>query len=158
GHELTHGFDDEGSKFDGAGNLRNWWQPGDREEFTRRAQRLVRQFEGFAVTRDLHVNGRLTLDENIADLGGLTIAFAAFTHAASDKSVANPINGFSAQQRFFIAWARSWRENIRPEALRLQVQTNPHAPSRYRAIAPLQNLREFEEAFDAQPGDPMVLA
>jgi predicted metalloendopeptidase len=156
GHELTHGFDDSGSQFDADGNLKDWWQPKDREEFVRRAAAVEAQFNEFKVFNDLNVNGKLTLGENIADLGGLTIAYHAFRHSLQGKPEPAPIDGHTADQRFFISYARSWRGNARDEYLRLLVQTNPHSPPRFRAMGPLQNLPEFAKAFGCKEGDPMV--
>lgn len=147
GHELTHGFDDQGSQFDADGNLKNWWTEKDREEFDRRAEIVVKQFDAFVAIDDLHVNGKLTLGENIADLGGLTIAYHALQRSMKGGARPALIDGFTPEQRFFIAWSRAWREQMRPEALRLMVQTNPHSPARFRAIGPLQNLPEFAAAF-----------
>ncbi len=146
GHELTHGFDDSGSKFDAEGNLKEWWTKEDREEFTRRTALVVKQFDGYVAVDDLHVNGKLTLGENLADLGGVTIAFHALQRALAARPQ-GPIDGFTPEQRFFIAWARNWRNNTRPEALRLLVNTDPHSPARFRAIGPLANTPEFTNAF-----------
>jgi len=146
GHELTHGFDDSGSQFDAKGNLANWWTDADRKEFERRAQIVVEQFSGYVAIDDLHVNGKLTLGENLADLGGLTIAYAALQRAQQKQRLA-PIDGFTPAQRFFIAWARAWRTNYTPARLKLQVNTNPHSPGNFRAIGPLSNLESFQEAF-----------
>ena len=146
GHELTHGFDDEGSQFDAVGNLSNWWTPKDREEFERRAQVVVDQFSNYVAIDDLKVNGKLTLGENLADLGGVTIAYDALQKAQTNERLMM-IDGFTPAQRFYIAWARAWRCNYTPERLKLQVNTNPHSPAMFRAIGPLSNLDDFQQAF-----------
>jgi predicted metalloendopeptidase len=153
GHEITHGFDDQGSHFDSAGSLRDWWTEADRAEFDRRAQVLVDQFDGYAVGDDLHVNGRLTLGENIADLGGLTIAFDAL--AESGGLDAEETDGFSAAQRFFLSWATAWRMNYTEEYARLLVNVDPHSPARYRVNGPLANFPSFAQAFSVEAGTPM---
>lgn len=156
GHELTHGFDDQGSQFDAQGNLKEWWQPKDREEFLRRSEVVEKQFSEYKVADDLYVNGKLTLGENIADLGGLTIAYYAFRRSLEGKPEPAPRDGFTAEQRFFLSWARAWRGNARDEYLRTLVQTNPHSPGNFRGIGPLQNMAEFAKAFGCKDGDPMV--
>ncbi len=156
GHEITHGFDDAGAQYDKDGNLRNWWNEADLAEFTKRGEVLKRQFDGYVALDDLHVNGALTLGENIADLGGLRIAFRAFQKAMEGKPRTPDAQGFTPEQRFFMSYVQSWRGNIRPEALRLQVNTDPHSPARYRAVGPLSNLPEFREAFGCEAGDTLV--
>ncbi len=156
GHEITHGFDDQGSQYDANGNLRDWWTAADRAEFDRRTAVVVAQFDGYVAIDDLHVNGKLTLGENIADLGGLTIAYHAYLNSLAGKPEPRPIDGFSHKERFFLAWAQSWRTNMRPEALRLMVNTNPHSPGRFRAQGPLSNMQEFFDAFGCRSGEPMV--
>lgn len=156
GHELTHGFDDEGSQFDAKGNLRMWWTKNDREEFERRAALVEKQFNEFVAIEDKKVNGKLTLGENIADLGGLTIAYHAYQRSLAGKPAPAPLDGFTGEQRFFISWARGWRALTRPEALKLMVQTNPHSPPRFRILGPLQNMQEFAKAFNCKPGDAMA--
>ncbi len=146
GHELTHGFDDGGSQYDAKGNLANWWTPKDREEFERRIKVVEDQFSNYVAIGDLKVNGKLTLGENLADLGGLCIAYDALQHAQA-KQRAEKIDGFTPEQRFFIAWARAWRTNYTPARLKLQVNTNPHSPGNFRALGPLSNLDTFQAAF-----------
>jgi putative endopeptidase len=146
GHEVTHGFDDEGSQFDAQGNLANWWTEEDRAEFERRAKVVEEQFDGYVAIGDLHVNGKLTLGENLADFAGLTISFDALRLRQANQRVA-PLDGFTPEQRFFIAWARAWRNNYTPERLKLQVNTNPHAPANFRAVGPLSNMAAFQQAF-----------
>ncbi|HEV2104264.1 MAG TPA: M13 family metallopeptidase [Candidatus Eisenbacteria bacterium] len=155
GHEMTHGFDDHGRQFDGAGDLRDWWTPQDAANYKERAQKVVEQFNGYTVNDTLHVNGRLTLGENIADLGGLAIAYAAMEKAYAHEP-RTKIQGFTPEQRFFLGYARIWREIQRPEALRTQVLTNPHSPGHWRADGPLSNLKEFQDAWGCKAGDPMV--
>ncbi len=155
GHEITHGFDDAGSQFDAQGNLANWWSADDRAEFERRAQVVVDQFDGYVALDELHVNGKLTLGENLADLAGLTIAHDALMLRLANQRVA-PIDGFTPAQRLFLAWARAWRHNYTEAALKLQVNTNPHAPARFRAIGPLSNLDAFQAAFDLADESPAL--
>ncbi|MBI3817993.1 MAG: M13 family metallopeptidase [Planctomycetes bacterium] len=154
GHEMTHGFDDEGSRFDAKGNLRMWWTEKDRTEFERRAALVAGQFDGFTAVEDKKVNGKLTLGENIADLGGLVIAYHAYKKSMNG-SKPEPIDGFTAEQRFFISYARGWRALARPESLKRQIQQDVHAPARFRVLGPLQNMTEFAEAFGCKSGDPM---
>ena len=157
GHEMTHGFDDQGRQFDAAGNLRDWWTSQDAAAYKARAQLVSDQFDRYTVIDSAtHVNGKLTLGENIADLGGLTIAYAAFQKSLAGKPRPAKIDGFTPEQRFFLSWAQVWREASRPEAERVQVNTNPHAPARWRVNGPLSNMPEFARAFSCSPGDPMV--
>ena len=156
GHEMTHGFDDQGRKFDAAGNLTDWWKPGDAENFVSRASMVEKQFSGFTMLDTLHVNGKLTLGENIADLGGLKIAYDAFEKTLEGKPRPEKIDGLTPEQRFFLAWAQIWRVNIRPEAARLRLNTDSHAPGRFRCNGPLSNMKEFLEAFDVSDGSPMA--
>jgi len=157
GHEITHGFDDMGSQFDAQGNMVNWWTDADRAEFEARAGVLVNQFNDYQVFDDLNVNGELTLGENIADLGGLKMAYLAFQMRSEILGGQPDIDGLSPSQQFFTAWARSWRTNARDESLRLQVNTDPHSPHMFRANSPLGNLPEFAEAFGLTTDAPMVL-
>jgi putative endopeptidase len=153
GHELTHGFDDQGRKYDAAGNLRDWWQPADEVAYKARAAKIAGQYDGYSPAEGLHVNGKLTLGENIADLGGLRIAFVAFQKTRQGKPADEKIDGFTPEQRFFLSFAQIWRGAMRPEALRLMVQTNPHSPPKFRVLGPLANLPEFFRAFGATPED-----
>ena len=155
GHEMLHGFDDQGSRFDAQGNLRDWWTGQDRKLFDARTAKLVEQFNAYVPIDDLHINGKLTLGENIADLGGLQVAWDAFQIAARDHP-AQKRDGFTPEQRFFLSFAQSWRTQQRPEALRLQVQSNEHAPARYRVDGPVSNLPEFASAFGCAPAQPMA--
>jgi endothelin-converting enzyme/putative endopeptidase len=176
GHELTHGFDDEGRQFDAEGNLRDWWTPAVSAEFDKRAACVEHQFDEYVPIDDMHIKGKLTLGENIADLGGLKLSFAALQRAQSGSpaphggapaapdggapvQVAAPMptaGGFSPAQQFFVGFAQAWCANYRPEALRLLVSTNPHSPPKYRVDGPLSNLPEFASAFQCKEGSPMV--
>jgi putative endopeptidase len=155
GHEISHGFDDQGSKFDGQGNLHEWWTPEDRKNFTERGDCVVNQFNGYEVEPGLHQNGKLVLGESIGDLGGLAIAYAAY-----EKSIAGhrppDIDGYTPEQRFFLGWAQVWGTNQRPEAARTQTNTDPHPLARFRANGPLSNMEAFAKAFGCKRGDPMV--
>jgi putative endopeptidase len=155
GHELTHGFDDEGRQFDAAGNMRDWWTPADVKAFNQRATVVKRQFDAFVAVDTLHINGELTLGENLADLGGLRIAYLAFQKSLQGKPQPPKIDGFTAEQRFFLAYAQGWRQNTRLETLRMMVATDPHSPAPFRVNGPVANLPEFFEAFGCKAGDPL---
>jgi putative endopeptidase len=155
GHEITHGFDDQGSKFDATGQMRDWWTEDDADEFERRASVVVEQFNGYEVDDGLHVNGELTLGENIADLGGLKIALSALLAAQGDDEAA-PIAGLTPEQRFYFAYARAWRQNYTDEYLRLLVNSDPHSPSNFRCNGPLSNLSSFSDAFDIADDSPAM--
>ena len=154
GHELTHGFDDQGSQYDAHGNLRDWWTKKDRKQFEQRTQQIVKQFDGYYVTDSLHINGTITQGENIADLGGLIIALRAYQQTAQYKA-GKAVEGFTPLQRFFLGYAAAWMMAQRAEAVVSQVKSNEHAPARWRVIGPLSNLPEFYEAFDVKTGDKM---
>jgi putative endopeptidase len=157
GHELTHGFDDEGRQFDAEGNLRDWWSPSVSAEFDRRAGCVEKQFDDFVAVDDVHVKGKLTLGENIADLGGLKLAFATFQRAEKEHPATPPsLGGFTPEQTFFLGYAQAWCTNIRPAQARLFAQTDPHSPAKYRVLGPLSNLSEFASAFQCKAGDKMV--
>jgi putative endopeptidase len=155
GHEMTHGFDDQGSQFDAKGNLVDWWSTHDRSEFDARTAKLVEQFNGYVPVDDLHINGKLTLGENIADFGGLLVAYDAFKLATKGKDETK-IDGLTPDQRFFLSYAQTWRTAQRPEQLRLQVQSNEHAPAKFRTNGPLSDTPAFAHAFDCKTGDAMV--
>jgi putative endopeptidase len=155
GHEMTHGFDDEGRKFDAQGNLKDWWTPEDAKNFDERALCVEKQFDSYVVQDDLHENGKLELGESIADLGGLNLAYRALQKAEKGKTPA-PIGGLTADQRFFLSYSQIWASNDRPEFERLMVNTNPHPLARFRAIASPSNMPEFSRAFDCKEGDPMA--
>jgi predicted metalloendopeptidase len=156
GHEITHGFDDQGSKFDAKGNLSDWWTAEDRKNFDERAGCVEKQFDGYEVESGLYQNGKLVLGESIADLGGLAIAYAAYEKSLEGKPRPKEIEGFTAEQRFFLGWAQVWGANQRPEAARLQTKTNPHPLARFRGNGPLSNLSIFAQAFGCKKGDAMV--
>ena len=156
GHEMSHGFDDQGRQFDAQGNLRDWWTAADAAKFKVQAQRVVDQFSAYTVVdTTTHLNGSLTQGENIADLGGLTIAYSAMEKAYAGKSKAK-IDGFTPEQRFFLGWAQVWREQARPEQARVLAATDPHSPGIYRVNGPLSNMPEFKAAWGCKDTDPMV--
>jgi endothelin-converting enzyme/putative endopeptidase len=154
GHELTHGFDDQGRKFDAAGNLANWWTPSVAKEFEGRAQCLADQYGGYAGIDGIHVNGKLTLGENIADQGGVKLSFGAWLAKSGGEGAA--ASGFTPKQQFFLGYAQSWCTKMRPEAQRLRLQTDPHSPPRFRVNGPLANFDEFAAAFSCKGGTPMA--
>lgn len=155
GHEISHGFDDSGSQFDGDGNLKDWWTPEDKEKFEKATQALEKQYNSYEPIPGLHINGKLTLGENIADLGGVAIAYDALQIYLKEKGNPGKIDNFTPQQRYFISWATIWRTKSKEEALVNQIKTDPHAPGYYRAIAPLENVEGFYKAFNVQKGDKM---
>ncbi|MGB7847531.1 MAG: M13 family metallopeptidase [Candidatus Acidiferrum sp.] len=155
GHEISHGFDDQGSKFDGKGNLHEWWSPEDRKNFTERGDCVVKQFDGYEAEPGLHQNGKLVLGESIGDLGGLAIAYAAYERSIDGKRPKD-IDGFTPEQRFFLGWAQVWGTNQRAEAARLQTNTDPHPLARFRGNGPLSNMEAFAKAFGCKKGDAMV--
>jgi putative endopeptidase len=154
GHEITHGFDDQGRNSDADGNLTDWWSKEDDQRFRERAKKLVEQFNGYQALPGLAINGQLSLGENIADLGGTSIAFEALQRSLEGKKV-ELIDGLTQEQRFFISWAQQWRTLYRDDAMRMQVARGPHAPGNFRAYGPLVNQQEFFDAFGIQEGDPM---
>lgn len=157
GHELTHGFDDEGRQFDAEGNLRDWWSPTVNTEFDRRAECVKKQFDGYTVLDGVPVNGKLTLGENIADLGGVKLAYYALVgQLEKDQAAKSQKSEFTPAQEFFLGFAQAWCGKIRDEALRHLVATNPHSPAVYRVNGPLSNLKEFADAFSCKPGSKMV--
>ncbi len=155
GHEMTHGFDDEGSKFDAQGNRSDWWAPDDRKNFEGRAACIVHQFDGFKF-EELHENGKLVAGESIADLGGLTVAYAAFQKSLEGTPRAKDAEGFTPEQRFFLGWAQVWKENQRSEFARLIINTNEHPLPKFRVNGPLSNMPAFAQAYSCKAGDPMV--
>jgi putative endopeptidase len=156
GHELTHGFDDQGAKFDPQGNLKNWWTPEDLKNFKERGDCIAKQFDGYEVEPGLHTNGKLVEGESIADFGGLTIAYAALQKSLEGKTLPAPIDGFTVDQRFFLGWAQIWAQNIRPELARMYVNVNPHPVARFRVNGPLSNMPAFAKAFECDAKSPMV--
>ncbi|UYZ62332.1 M13 family metallopeptidase [Hymenobacter weizhouensis] len=161
GHEITHGFDDRGRQSDAEGNLRDWWTKEDAAEFTKRADMVGAQYSAFQPLDSVHVNGKLTMGENLADFGGLALAYSALQKQLQKKYGIQPrprYDGFSPEQRFFLAWAQIWRTNARPEYLRQQVLTDPHSPAQFRTNGPLMNMPEFYEAFGCKEDAKMVRA
>jgi putative endopeptidase len=154
GHEMTHGFDDMGRQYDAKGNLKDWWTPESAARFKQRSSGIVKQFSSYTVLDGLHLIGERTQGENIADLGGIKIAYAALEKALEGKA-RDPIDGFTPEQRFFISYASNWCMSIRPEALRMRVKSDPHSPAQFRCNGPLSNLEEFYKAFDVPEGAPM---
>ncbi|MEJ6608108.1 MAG: M13-type metalloendopeptidase [Candidatus Planktophila sp.] len=159
GHEIGHGFDDQGSKFDGDGNMIDWWTAADRVEFDKRANELIKQFDALypQETPDIHVNGALTVGENIGDLGGLAIGFKAYKLALKGQP-APVLDGLTGEQRFFLSWAQAWRGKVRAEELRRRIATDPHSPYEFRCNAIVRNISEFYTAFDLTEGDKLWLA
>ena len=158
GHEISHGFDDQGSKYDADGNLNNWWSDEDRTRFEERAQKLVEQYNGYEVTDSVFVNGQLTLGENIGDLAGLLIAYDALQKHMQENGRPGLIDGFTPEQRFFMSFATIWRTKATDQALQQQVMTDPHSPGYFRATGTIANVDAFYEAFDIQEGDEMYIA
>jgi putative endopeptidase len=156
GHEISHGFDDEGSQFDGTGNLRVWWTDEDRKRFEAKTRLLVAQYAAFSPFAGYHVNGELTLGENLADLTGLVISHQAYQLSLKGKD-APTIDGITADQRFYMGWSQSWKAKERDESLRQQVLTNVHSPEMYRANGPIRNIPEFYMAFGVKEGDKHYL-
>ena len=152
GHEMTHGFDDQGRQYDADGTLRDWWTKTDADRFKVRADQVVTQYNAFTVLDTIHVNGRLTLGENLADLGGVNIAYEAFKKTKEGQSTTK-VDGFTPDQRFFLSWAQVWRGSQRPEAAAQRILTDPHSPEKYRCNAPISNVDAWYAAFDVQPGD-----
>jgi putative endopeptidase len=156
GHEMTHGFDDKGAQFDAEGNLVNWWTPEDLKKFRERTGCVVAQFDAYEVEPGLNQNGKLVVGESVADLGGLTVAYAAYQKSLEGKPRPPVIGGFTPEQRFFLGWAQVWAQNIRPEAARLRTATDPHPLGRFRVNGPLSNMPAFAQAFSCKMGDGMV--
>ncbi|MDB5060605.1 MAG: family metallopeptidase [Mucilaginibacter sp.] len=154
GHEMTHGFDDQGRQFDADGTLRDWWTKDDADKFKVRADQVVNQYNAFTVLDTMHVNGRLTLGENLADLGGLIVAYQAFKKTKQGQSTTK-IDGFTPDQRFFLSWAQVWRGSQRPEAAAQRILTDPHSPEEFRTNAPITNMDAWYSAFGIQPGDKL---
>ncbi len=157
GHEMTHGFDDQGRQYDADGNLNDWWTPEDAKKFTEKTNVVVNQFNGYTVLDTVHVNGQLTLGENLADLGGIAIAYEAFKKTKQGQSE-EKIDGFTPDQRFFLSWAQVWRANVTPEEMATRIKTDPHSPSVWRCNSPLSNMPEFYKAFGIKEGDKMYRA
>ena len=158
GHEMTHGFDDQGRNYDKDGNLIDWWTAEDAVRFTERADKLVDQYDQIIVIDTLHANGRFTLGENIADHGGLLVAHQAYLNSLKGKETPAPIDGFTNEQRFFLGYATLWGQNIRPEEIRRRTKIDPHSLGKWRVNAALRNIATFYAAFDIKEGDPMFMA
>jgi len=158
GHEMLHGYDDQGAQFDAKGNFADWWQAADKKGFKARTAKLVKQFDDYVSIDGIHVKGQLTLGENIADLGGTTVSFDALQKALADagKSPDEKIDGYTENQRFWLNWATVWRRNFKPEELKVRLNTDPHAPANFRAIGAPSNEPSFAAAFQCKPGDKMV--
>ncbi len=156
GHEMTHGFDDQGAQFDKDGNLKNWWTPEDKKNFDERTACVTHQFDGFEVEKGLHENGKLVTGESVADLGGLTVALAAYHKSLEGKPKPSDIEGFTPDQRFFLGYAHVWAGNIRPEYARLLTNLDPHPLPHFRVNGPLSNMPAFAKAYKCKPDDPMV--
>ena len=155
GHELTHGFDDEGRQFDAQGNLRDWWTEDDGKEFVKRASCISDQYSTYTIVDDIKINGKLTLGEDVADLGGLILAYMAWKDDTKGENL-QPIDDLTPEQRFFVGYGQSWCGETRPEQLRLQVQTDPHSPRKFRVNGVVQNIPEFGQVFGCKPGQPMM--
>jgi putative endopeptidase len=156
GHEMTHSFDNTGAKYDAHGNLKNWWTPDDLKNFEDRGKCIAKQFDAFEVEPGLHANGELEEGESIADLGGLLMAYAAFHKSLEGKPEPAPIDGFTADQRFFLAYAEGWATQFRPEFARLLANTDEHPLDKFRTLGPLSNTPEFANAFQCSAKTPMV--
>ncbi len=157
GHELTHGFDDQGRQFDAKGNLQDWWTDDDAKEFKQRAQCLVDQYSGYEAVPGVHLNGQLTLGENTADNGGVRLAYVAMLERlGKDVATAKKIDGFTPQQRFFLAFAQVWCQNVSDEDARRRAQIDPHSPGEYRVNGVVSNMPEFRQAFGCKEGQPMA--
>lgn len=157
GHEMTHGFDDQGRNYDKDGNLQDWWTAEDAALFTKRADRLVQQYDDIIVVDSVHANGRFTLGENIADQGGLMVAHLAYLNSLKGKAIPEPIDGFTNEQRFYLGYATLWAQNIRPEEILRLTKIDPHSLGKWRVNAALRNLDTFYTAFDIKEGDPMYM-
>ena len=155
GHEISHGFDDNGSRYDGEGNMKNWWTEEDNQKFEARTGQLASQFDTYQPLDSVFVNGKFTLGENIGDLGGVAAAYDGLLLYLADNEDPGKIQGYTPEQRFFISWATIWRSKYKDESLRNQIMTDPHSPGMYRATGPLVNVDGFFEAFDIKEGDPM---
>jgi endothelin-converting enzyme/putative endopeptidase len=157
GHELTHGFDDEGRQFDAKGNFDQWWTPEDEQKFKQGADCVADEYSSFTAVEDLHVNGRLTLGENIADIGGVRLGYLAWQHRLQAGAKPEPdLDGMTPAQQFFTAYAQSWCSHTRPEEMRVRTQTDPHSPEEYRVNGVVMNMPEFQQAFACKAGQPMV--
>jgi predicted metalloendopeptidase len=157
GHEVSHGFDDQGAKYDADGNLSNWWTEGDQARFKELGKALVAQYDSVEVLPGVTINGEFTLGENIGDLGGVFSAYDGLQMHLKEAGDPGDIDGFTQNQRFFITWSTIWRGLIRDEALKNRIKTDPHSPGQYRGFMPIMNMKAFQEAFDIKEGDKMYL-
>ncbi len=157
GHELTHGFDDQGRQFDAEGNLRDWWQPQDGKEFERRAQCVADQYAQYTIVDEIKINSKLTLGEDVADIGGLILAYMAWREETHGQKLP-PVEGLTPEQRFFVGYGQSWCSNQRPEVMRMRAMTDPHSPPKHRTNGVVRNMPEFQEAFHCKTGAPMAPA
>jgi len=155
GHELTHGFDDEGRQFDAQGNLRDWWTPTDAKEFEQRAACISDQYSQYVIIDDIKINGKLTLGEDVADLGGLLLAYMAWQDETKDKKL-EVLDGLTPEQRFFVGYGQSWCTSQRDETKRLRATVDPHSPEQYRTNGVISNIPQFQQAFHCKAGQPMV--
>src|SRR6185369_468454 len=158
GHEISHGFDDQGSQFDAQGRLKNWWSAEDLKQFQAKTTCVAHQFDSYTIGDDIHLSGKLVLGESIGDLGGVKIAYLAFQKSLQGKPPASTIDGFTPDQQFFIAWGQFRGDEIRPETQKLMVQGDPHPVAKYRVIGPVSNLPAFQNTFQCKAGSPMVRA
>jgi putative endopeptidase len=156
GHEMTHGFDDQGAQYDKDGNLKNWWGKDDYDKFTEKSKKVIDLYNGFTMLDTLHINGALTTGENIADIGGLAIAYDAFKMTKQGQD-STKIDGFTPDQRFFLSLGQIWREKLKDEFVRQLINVDPHSPAMYRVNGPLMNFAPFYKAFNVQPGDKMYV-
>jgi len=158
GHEVSHGFDDQGARFDADGNLANWWSAEDEAQFRILGGNLVSQFDSVEALPGIKLNGEFTLGENIGDLGGVFSAYDGLMAEIAKNGDPGMIDGFDQKQRFFLSWATIWRQLIREEALKNRIKTDPHSPGEYRGYMPIRNMDQFHEAFNTKPGDKMYLS
>jgi putative endopeptidase len=156
GHEMTHAFDDQGAQYDKDGNLKNWWSKEDYEKFKAKGQQVINLYNGFIVLDSMHLNGSLTQGENTADIGGIAIAYDAFKLTKQGQDTVK-IDGLTPDQRFFLSYAQGWRNKKKDQALRTQVNTNPHSTAKYRVWGPLMNFDPFYKAFNVKEGDKMFV-
>ncbi|MBN9338135.1 MAG: M13 family metallopeptidase, partial [Chryseobacterium sp.] len=158
GHEISHGFDDSGSRFDGDGNLNNWWTDSDRKNFDEKVGQLAAQYDKYEPVKGSFVNGKFTSGENIGDLGGINVAYTALQMYLKDHGNPGKISGLTQDQRFFMSWATVWRTKSTDKYMTNQVKTDPHSPGYYRSFGPLVNMDAFQKAFDIKPGDKLYVA
>ncbi|MBA2242550.1 MAG: M13 family metallopeptidase, partial [Chthoniobacterales bacterium] len=158
GHELTHGFDDQGRQYDAVGNLRDWWTKESSDAYNERAKAIVAQYAEYEPLPGMHINGELTQGENIADIGGVRLAYMALQKALTKNPQTEKIDGFTPEQRFFLGYAQIWRTNMREQELKQRLNTDPHSPGRYRTIGPLSNFDEFAQAFNLPADSKMMRA